>query len=162
MDATQLNGWALSINCFIAAPPAVVWNVMTARMAEWWCPLPWRTEIVEQDWQSGGRTAMVMRGPNGEEHPQEGIFLEVVPGVRFVSTDAVVRGADGQIMPSAPFMIGCWEIAPEGEGTRYTATARHWDEDAARRHADMGFEQGWGACADQLKTLCEADMRAPE
>ena len=47
-------------------------------------------------------------------------------------------------------------IAPEGDGTRYTATARHWDEDTARRHAEMGFEQGWGVCADQLKALCES------
>lgn len=156
MAPTQDNGWALSVSRLIAASPAQVWDVMTRRMADWWCPLPWRTEIVEQDWRSGGRAAMVMRGPNGEEHPQDGIFLEVVPGVRFVSTDAVVRGADGQFMPSAPFMIGCWEIRPEGEGTRYIATARHWDEEAARRHADMGFEQGWGACADQLKALCEA------
>jgi uncharacterized protein YndB with AHSA1/START domain len=162
MDPTQDNGWALSVSRIIAAPPAVVWDVMTRRQMEWWCPLPWRAEIVEQDWRSGGRASMVMRGPNGEEHPQDGIFLEVVPGVRFVSTDAAVRNADGHYMPAAPFMIGCWEIAPEGDGTRYTATARHWDEDAARRHADMGFEPGWGACADQLKALCEAAVHAPD
>jgi len=51
-------------------------------MEEWWCPKPWTVEIIEQDWHAGGRSAMVMRGPNGEEMPQEGVFLEVSPGKR--------------------------------------------------------------------------------
>jgi uncharacterized protein YndB with AHSA1/START domain len=24
-----------------------------------------------------------------------------------------------------------------------------------QQHADMGFEQGWSACADQLAEICE-------
>jgi len=155
MTATAENGWELSVSIDIAAPPEKVWDIMTNRMEEWWCPKPWRTEIIEQQWHAGGRSAMVMKGPEGEEHPQEGIFLEVVPGVRFVSTDAVVRGADGSLMPSDPFMLGIWEIAPEGDGTRYTARARHWDEAKAKQHDEMGFEAGWGACAAQLKELAE-------
>lgn len=46
---------------------------------------------------------------------------------------------------------------PEAGGTRYTATARHWDEKAAETHKAMGFEQGWGAVADQLAALAEGD-----
>lgn len=156
MNPTVTNGWALSVTRHIAAPPQKVWHAMTERQMEWWCPLPWRAEVVEQDWRAGGITSVVMRGPEGEVHPHSGIFLEVVPGVRWVSTDAVARADDGSWMPAEPFMIGCWEIAAEDGGTRYTATARHWTEDAARRHAEMGFTDGWGACADQLKALCEA------
>jgi uncharacterized protein YndB with AHSA1/START domain len=146
----------LSITRFIAAAPDKVWQVMTERQTEWWCPTPWRAEVVEQDWRAGGRTAMVFKGPDGEEMPQEGFFLEVTPGVRFVSTDACVRDPDGAWRPAEPFMIGTWEIAPEGDGTRYTASARHWTEEARRSHEEMGFADGWGACADQLKALCEA------
>ncbi|MBA4747308.1 MAG: SRPBCC domain-containing protein [Sphingopyxis sp.] len=155
MTATVDNGWALSITRHIAAPPAKVWAVMTGRQAEWWCPAPWRAEFPVQEWRAGGSTRCIMYGPDGEVHPHDGIFLEVTPGVRFVSTDAFNVGADGHYMPTGPFMVGCWEIAPEGDGTRYTATARHWDEDAAKRHAEMGFEAGWSACADQLQALCE-------
>jgi len=54
------------------------------------------------------------------------------------------------------FMIGIWEITAEGEGTRYTATCRHWTEADCQRHAEMGFEAGWGTCADQLLALAEA------
>ena len=74
-------------------------------------------------------------------------------GRRFAFTDAIV----GDLEPSGPFMIGIWSIEPDGHGTRYTAVARHWTDADRKRHAEMGFEEGWGACADQLKALCEAD-----
>lgn len=157
MTATTDNGWQLSVTRFIAAPPAAVWAIMTDRITEWWCPRPWRTEIIAQDWHSGGRSEVVMHGPDGEAHPHKGIFLEVSPGVRFVSTDAFVRDPNGSFMPAVPFMVGTWEIAPEGDGTRYTATARHWDEATAQQHDDMGFAEGWGACADQLAEIAERE-----
>ncbi len=91
--AAAENGWALTVTRFIAAPPAKVWEAMTGRQAEWFCPAPWRAEVVEQQWRAGGRDAMLFRGPEGEEMPQEGIFLEVTPGVRFISTDALVIDA---------------------------------------------------------------------
>ena len=143
----------LSITRYIGVPPHEVWDILAIRQEEWWCPAPWRVEIVAQERRAGGRSAMIMRGPDGEEMPQEGIFLEWTEGQRFVTTDAV----NSRFEPLDPFMVGIWEISPEGAGTRYTASARHWTEEAMKQHADMGFEQGWGACADQLKALCEAD-----
>lgn len=143
----------LSITRFIAAPPARVWDVMTNRQPEWWCPRPWRAEVVAQERRAGGRASLTMYGPEGEVMPNEGIFLAWEEGRRFATTDAVTA----DLAPAGPFMIGIWEIAPEGEGTRYTASARHWTEEAMRQHAEMGFEAGWNACADQLQALCEAD-----
>ena len=143
----------LSITRYIDAPPARVWDILANRQEEWWCPKPWSIEMIAQERHAGGRSAMIMRGPNGEEMPQEGIFLEWSEGTRFVTTDAV----DADFQPTGPFMVGIWEIEPEGTGTRYTARARHWTEEAMKQHEEMGFEEGWGACADQLKGLAEAD-----
>jgi len=92
----------LSVTRLIDAPVATVWRVAVERMAEWWCPKPWTVEIVEQDWRPGGRSAMVMHGPNGEAMPHEGVFLEVTPGQRFVFTDALRAGWH----PQTPFMVG--------------------------------------------------------
>ncbi|MFY7745293.1 MAG: SRPBCC family protein [Erythrobacter sp.] len=142
----------LSVTRYIAAPPAAVWDAMVNRQEEWWCPRPWRVEIVAQDRFPGGRSAMIMRGPDGEEMPHDGIMLAWDEGRRFASTDAIV----GDLEPSGPFMIGIWEIEPEGEGTRYTARARHWSDEARQQHEEMGFVQGWEACAAQLAELCEA------
>jgi len=141
----------LSITRLIAAPPERVWDVLVNRQEEWWCPVPWRAVIERQDRYAGGICEMTFHGPDGERMPQNGIYLAYDEGRRFATTDAVT----GDLQPSGPFMIGVWEIAPEGDGTRYTATARHWTEETMRQHEEMGFEQGWNACADQLQALCE-------
>ncbi len=99
---------------------------------------------------------MTFYGPDGEVMPQNGIYLAFDEGRRFVATDAATLGEDGDFEPAGPFMIGIWEIEPEGGGTRYTARARHWSDEAMKQQQEMGFEAGWGACADQLKALAEA------
>lgn len=153
MAGDEQNGWQLTVERRIAARPERVWSVMTERLAEWWCPKPWRTEIVALEWRSGGVFHTVMRGPNpGEESGVEGVLLEVSPGRRFVFTDALTA----QWRPQRAFMVGCFELAPDGAGTRLTAWSRHWDEAAMKSHTEMGFSEGWQAVADQLAALCEA------
>lgn len=142
----------LSITRHIAAPVEKVWDVLANRQEEWWCPKPWRATIIAQERRAGGRSAVLMHGPDGEESPHDGIFLAWDEGHRFIATDAITA----DFMPAGPFMIGIWEVVAEGDGTRYTATARHWTQEAMQQHAEMGFEQGWGACADQLQALAEA------
>jgi uncharacterized protein YndB with AHSA1/START domain len=142
----------LVITRLIDAAPDKVWDIMTNRQEEWWCPKPWRAEFDVNERRPGGRNEVTMYGPEGEIHPHNGIYLAYDEGRRFVSTDAI----QGDFEPHGPFMIGIWEIEPEGTGTRYTARARHWTEADSKRHEEMGFEEGWGACADQLKALCEA------
>ena len=147
----------LSIERCIAAPPATVWRVMTDRIAEWWCPVPWTTTIAELDWRPGGAFHLVMRGPSGEadcqgEESAGGILLDYVHGERFVFTDAFSAGW----VPQKPFMIGTFSIEPDDEGTRYRASAGHWTEQAMQQHLELGFEQGWGTVADQLAALAES------
>ena len=142
----------LSVERYIAAPPDSVWKIMTERLAEWWCPKPWRTEIDAIEWRAGGRFDVTMHGPSGEVSPNHGIFLEVSPGRRMVFTDAF----KGDWQPQPAFMIGVFELTPEGAGTRYRASARHWDEASMRQHEEMGFVEGWEAVARQLAELVES------
>src|SRR3989344_4628856 len=71
-EATDEPGYPLRVTRHIAAPPERVWQVMTGQLEDYWCPRPWRTEIVEIDWRSGGRMATIMRGPDGETPEGEG------------------------------------------------------------------------------------------
>jgi uncharacterized protein YndB with AHSA1/START domain len=142
----------LSVTRLIAAPPEAVWDVLANRTNEWWCPVPWRAEVDWGERRAGSATHTVMYSPDGEVHQHPGFTLAWDEGRRIISTDAIVS----DYQPNGPFMIGIWGIEPEGDGTRYTAIARHWTEEAMVQHRDMGFIDGWGACADQLKALCEA------
>jgi uncharacterized protein YndB with AHSA1/START domain len=141
----------LSLTRSIAAPPERVWDVMVNRQEEWFCPRPWRAKIDYQDRRPGGRCDMTFYGPDGEAMPQNGIYLAFDEGRRFVMTDAI----RGDFEPHGPFMIGIWEIEPEGDGTRFPGRARHWTDEAVEQHKQMGFEAGWGAAVDQLQALCE-------
>ena len=145
----------LSITRHIAAPPETVWKVYTTRKDEFFCPKPWRAEVVEEDFRAGGRTALKMFGPDGEVNEMEGVFLEVVPNRKLVTTDALTS----EWQPQGPFMIAITTFEPEDGGTRYTATARHWSEETMQQHRDMGFEGGWGAVADQLAEIAEQEAR---
>lgn len=89
----------------------------------------------------------VMRSPEGQEFPNVGCYLEVVPNERLVWTDALLPG----YRPAEnPFMTAILTLEPTGTGTRYTAIAVHKDEAARQRHEEMGFHGGWGTALDQL------------
>lgn len=144
--------YELSVTRLIDADPAKVWEIMTQRTNEWWCPKPWRAEV---DWGTrtpGGRTHTTMYGPDGEKNEHPGFILAWDEGRRISVTDAI----EGDLEPGGPFMLGIWEIKPEGSGTRYTGRARHWTPESMAHHKEMGFDEGWGIMADQLKALCEA------
>lgn len=99
---------ALAVTLAIDATPEVVWHCMTDRIAEWWCPAPWRLEVVEIDWRAGGRVAFDMLGPDGERVSSDGVFLEVEPRRKFVSTDAYLVGW----IPAEPFMTASGRSSP--------------------------------------------------
>ena len=147
----------LAVERRIGAPPEVVFQVWTERLEEWWAPKPWTTKVIEQDLRPGGRSAMVMTGPDGATSPMEGVILEVVPNRRIVLTNAFTAGW----VPQTPFMVAIVTFTPEGDGTRYRAVSRHWDEASHKRHEAMGFQEGWGIVAGQLAELAEAAARAP-
>ena len=44
-------------------------------------------------------------------------------------------------------------LEPKGSGTTYTARVIHKDEADARKHAEMGFHEGWGLVISQLEEV---------
>ena len=145
----------LAIERYIDAPPETVFQVWTGRLEEWWAPRPWTTKIIENDLRPGGRSAMVMTGPDGATSAMEGVVLEFVPNKSIVFTNAFTAGW----IPQKPFMVGFFTFAPEGNGTRYRAGSRHWDAETHKQHQEMGFMPGWTAVAAQLAALAEAEAR---
>jgi uncharacterized protein YndB with AHSA1/START domain len=61
-EASPQGDLALSVTRLIDAPIATVWHIATDRIEEWFCPKPWRAEVIEQDWRAGGRSALMMDG----------------------------------------------------------------------------------------------------
>lgn len=120
-------------------------------LKRWFAPLPYTTPTAELDVRPGGANLIVMRDPQGNDLPNRGVYLEVVPNERLVFTDAYTSAWE----PSPkPFMTVILTFEDVGGGkTRYTARARHWTAADREAHEKMGFHQGWGICADQLAAL---------
>ena len=142
----------LVLTRLIDAPREKLFRAWTdpALLKQWFAPLPYTTPVAELDVRPGGSNLIVMRGPDGKDMPNRGVYLEVVPNERLVFTDAFSKAWE----PSAkPFMTVILTFEDEGGKTRYTARVRHWTVADREAHEKMGFHQGWGICANQLAAL---------
>jgi len=142
----------LVLTRLINAPREKVYRAWTdpQLLKQWFAPKPYTTPVVEIDVRPGGSAYFVMRGPDGKDLPNRGVYLEVVPNEKLVSTDAYVKAWE----PSEkPFMTLILTFEDEGGKTRYTARVRHWTVADRETHEKMGFHEGWGLCTDQLEAL---------
>jgi uncharacterized protein YndB with AHSA1/START domain len=145
----------LVLTRLIDAPRDKLFRVWTepALLKQWFAPLPWTTPVVELDVRPGGANLVVMRGPDGNEFPNRGVYLEVVRNERLVFTDAYTQAWE----PSGkPFMTVILTFEDAGGKTRYTARVLHWTVADREAHEKMGFHEGWGRCTDQLAALVAA------
>lgn len=144
----------LVLERILNAPPEKVYRCWTdpELAKKWFAPRPWTTTRAEMDVRPGGGSLIVMRSPEGQEYPNPGVYLEVVPNKKLVVTDAFTAGwipKDG-----GPFMVAELTFEDAGPGkTKYRAVARHWTAEACETHKKMGFHEGWGQCAIQLEEL---------
>ena len=86
---TATEGRDLILTRAIAAPRERVYRAWTEPelLKQWFAPLPWTTPHVENDVRAGGSSLVVMRGPDGSEFPNRGVYLEVVKNERLVFTE---------------------------------------------------------------------------
>lgn len=144
----------LRLERLVDVPRELVWAAWTRpeHVCKWFTPAPWSVANCEIDLRPGGKFLVVMRSPEGQEFPNDGCYLEVVPQERLVFTDTLLPG----YRPAAnPFMTAVITFEQRGAGTLYTATAMHRDEESRRKHEAMGFQQGWGKALDQLVALAK-------
>lgn len=144
----------LTVSRIIKAPREAVWKAWAepAHFVRWWAPAPIVTTVQEHDLRPGGGFSNTMRMEDGTEHGGTGCFLEVVENERIVFTDALQAGWRPN---KEPFFTAIVTLEDHPQGTKYTAVALHNNEADRRKHADMGFELGWGTCIEQLGALAE-------
>jgi len=140
--------------------PEEIWQAWTTpeHLKQWFCPLPWKTVDCEIDLKPGGLFRTVMQSPEGQQFPNSGCYLEVLPNKRLTWTNAMEPGFRPAKIPEqspghecAEFMMTAsivLEAIPNG--TRYTAYVLHNDAASKQRHEAMGFQEGWSAVLDQL------------
>ncbi|MGH8018436.1 MAG: SRPBCC family protein [Opitutaceae bacterium] len=144
----------LMLTRIINAPREKVFQAWTKPelLKQWFAPLPWTTPHAEIDARPGGSNLIVMRGPDGAEFPNRGVYLEVVQNERIVVTDAYTSAWEPSEKPFITIILTFDDV--EGK-TKYTARVLHWSAADREAHERMGFQAGWSQCAEQLAALVE-------
>jgi uncharacterized protein YndB with AHSA1/START domain len=145
----------LVISRVLNAPREKLYRAWTTPelITQWFTPPPYKTIRAVMDVRAGGSSCITMLSPEGQEIPNPGIYLEVVPNEKLVFTDAFTSAWE----PSGkPFMTGILTFEDAGNGkTRYTARVRHWTVADREAHEKMGFHEGWGIATNQLEALAQ-------
>lgn len=143
----------------IEISPEAVWAAWTVptNITQWFTPAPWETIDCEIDLRPGGIFRTVMRSPEGQEFPNLGCYLEIIPNEKLVWTNALAPGYRPISAPSIPegdfAFTAMVSMLPHEQGTKYTAVVIHSSEADRKKHESMGFEEGWGKALDQLVEL---------
>jgi uncharacterized protein YndB with AHSA1/START domain len=141
----------VTITRIIAAPRPRVWQAWTdpRDLATWWGPEGFTNPVCEADVRPGGALYILMRGPDGAEHPMQGVFREVVPHERLIFS-FIPNDADGR-----PLIDGLTTVtfSDDQGGTKLTIHTRAVAlAEIANRMLD-GVNAGWTQSIDRLARL---------
>jgi uncharacterized protein YndB with AHSA1/START domain len=142
----------LVLERFIDAPKQVVWEALTKpeHLKEWYMPKPWgRVSHCELDVQPGGIFSVTILLPAGQESPNVGCYLDVIPLERLVWTSMLFPGYRPAVFDDIP-ITAVVTMETVGTGTRYVFTALHRDEADFEKNKSNGFQQGTEIALDQF------------
>ena len=100
--------YELTITRLIDAPREKLFRAWTdpALIPRWFCPPPWGVSEAKTDVRTGGSTLIVMRGPEGQEVPNRGVYLEVVPNEKLsLRQGGIVQGSGHWLMEEATAQV---------------------------------------------------------
>ncbi|HEX4794972.1 MAG TPA: SRPBCC domain-containing protein [Humisphaera sp.] len=87
-DRTSTADREFTITRTFNAPAALVFKAWTdpKHMAQWWGPHHFTNPVCELDVKPGGNWRIIMRAPDGAQHPAKGVYREIIPNKRLVFT----------------------------------------------------------------------------
>ncbi|MCC5850481.1 MAG: SRPBCC domain-containing protein [Verrucomicrobia bacterium] len=148
------SGNTLILTRRLAAPRERVWAAWTEadQLAGWWGPEGFSSRVDQLDLRPGGQWRFAMIGPDGTEYPAKGVYQEIDPGKRIVSSDEFDEGLQEVLDIELPGTIRMTvDFAGEGTGTLLTITLEHVSEADRHKHEAMGVIDGWGSSLDCLE-----------
>ena len=137
---------------FIDAPKRLVWEALTKpeHLKEWYMPKAWgRVSDCEMDLRPGGIFRIDIAVGDGQEVPNLGCILEVVPMERLVWTSMLFPGYRPAVFDDIP-ITAIMTMETVGTGTRYVFTALHRNEADLEINKTSGFYEGTEIAVDQF------------
>ncbi len=142
------------------APRELLWKTWTEaeHVSQWFGPRDFTTRVTELDFRPGGRWRYVMIGPDGTEYPSKGVFREIIPLERIVTTDEFDEGFEPPEATDLPSGIVVTVLFDDlGDKTKLTLRIMHPTVEDRRKHEEMGVVGGWNSSLDCLEEYLEKE-----
>lgn len=156
-STTKYSDKDIVITREFAAPRQLVWDVWTTpkHVEKWFGPKGFTTRVEKLDFKVGGRSNYVMIGPDGTEYPSTGVFQEIVPIEKIVTTDEFGEGIEKiEAMKNVDLpqgMVSTFLFDDLGERTKLTLITSHPTVEDREKHEAMGVVDGWNSSLDKLE-----------
>ncbi|MEM7185818.1 MAG: SRPBCC domain-containing protein [Bacteroidota bacterium] len=139
------NDRIVTIKRTFQAPIELVWEAWTQpqHIASWWGPPGMDVKVEEHDLRVGGSWRYTMMMPDGNAFVSEGVYTEIVPPHRLVTTANFRPMTEGVTLEI--------ELASSEEGTAFTFHVIHPTVAYKEQQEKMGIYNGWGGAFDRLE-----------
>ena len=147
-NSTAAEKRELVITRILDAPREVVFKawIDPKQMAKWWGPKGFTNPVCDMDVRPGGALRIVMRGPDGVDHPMTGVFCQVAEPERLVFT-SVARDKQGNPLLEA---LTTATFAQNGGKTKLTVQASAVGLAPVAPQMLGGMEAGWTQSLERL------------
>lgn len=138
----------LVLTRILDAPRELVFKAWTdpSMVARWWGPRGFSNPICEVDARPGGTLRIVMRAPDGAEHPMKGHFREVVRPER-LEFSSVAVDPHGNPLLEAVTVVTFEDLGGKTKMTLKTSAVGLVEQAVAMLE---GMETGWTQSLDRL------------
>lgn len=129
------------------APRRLVFDAMTKPelFKRWFGPRGWSLVVCEMDLKVGGAWRWVLRGPDGKDMGMRGVYKEIVPPERIVSTESFDDWPGESINTL---------VLTEQDGkTTFTITVLYASQEIRDAVVKSGMEHGAAECYDKLAEM---------
>jgi uncharacterized protein YndB with AHSA1/START domain len=135
-------------------PVNLVWEAWTKpeHIAQWWGPKGMKTEIVEHNFNVGGKWKYVMAMPDGSEFIGEGAYAVIVVLQKIFSSANFIPMTQGVEIQAF--------FEENGDKTNFTFNVVHPTEEYCKQQEKMGFYNGWGSTFDRLESFVSTFQHA--
>ena len=129
------------------APRRLVFDALTKPelLKRWFGPRGWSLVVCEADLKVGGAWRWVLRGPDGRDMGMRGVYQEIKPPERLVSTESF----DDYPGESLNTLI----LSEEDGKTTFTIMVRYASQEIRDAVIKSGMEHGAAECYDKLAEM---------
>jgi len=163
IHSTDTQERELVITRVFDAPRELVWKNWTdpELVKRWWGPEGFTAPYIKIDLRVGGESLYCMRAPDGKDYWSKGVYLEIVPPERIVSTDSFADDK-GNIVPATyygmsaefPLELLVTLTLEEYEGkTKFTLKHSGFPAGPDKEDAQTGWNQSLDRLAEVLRQL---------